>query len=451
MGTCSNLFSKVEFKVNSKTLQRVEAYLPQIDCLKTRMDKSQDWLNSVGAVSDNWNEPLSDRVREVSADGKLEAKKQSIGMFSLTDNAGLRLLSGVTQLAYDGTTGRILFSGGTVPNISQMFKVGDIIKLESPASGPVQFTVCDLLSATELFVGGFVTNTIIASPILPMKLVVERYEDSRRVGSVELLYQPPLSIFRNYDGGLPNGDFELMLTPENASTYKKRVIESLNLDRTPGVDYQFEIVDMYFYMCSVRRLDGAPAMDETFYLPLDNIDLRLEDLPQTGNSLVSRFIDVSPSTYAISVAVQDNRAGVVTNLSASRLATEGRLEKHINRLYIDYAGQVIPSPQAEPSYKPPVGDQLADYTTARYVETLINTGSYYKESPESFDDWNNRGQYNYFPFVKDSNNKSTRAGIYVGFDQATPNSRLLMFSHSKAVAEVVIRNGRVVDVLVQNC
>ena len=65
--------------------------------------------------------------------------------------------------------------------------------------------------------------------------------------------------------------------------------------------------------------------------------------------------DVSPSTYALTVAYQDLRAGENTALSASKFKAyevgaipTAAQELNLSRFFINYAGQNLPAPDADP-------------------------------------------------------------------------------------------------------
>jgi hypothetical protein len=122
-------------------------------------------------------------------------------------------------------------------------------------------------------------------------------------------------------------------------------------------------------------------------------------------------------------------------------------------MFVNYAGVSKPQIDADPAYVDVVGaggvTAGRDYTTQRYLETILNSGGYHDAGGvETLQEWQNRGQYYLFNWSKDGNDRSTRVAVHTGFaDTATlGNARMLLFSISNQIAKVVIQNGAVTDV-----
>ena len=120
----------------------------------------------------------------------------------------------------------------------------------------------------------------------------------------------------------------------------------------------------------------------------------------------------------------------------------------MNRFFISYDGQQLPSPDAAPVFT-----TLTDYTTQRYIESQLYSGGYFDTGgAETVHEWQTRGQYLYFSWPRDGMSKATRVNVHTGFENATDVSqmRLLLFDHSRQVAKIQIQDGRVVDVLLED-
>jgi len=180
---------------------------------------------------------------------------------------------------------------------------------------------------------------------------------SRRVDELEIIWQPPLSIFK-VEYGIPVGQFELIMTPKNASQFPLSAIEST----APKVlgDFKFEVTDLYF-MCHQAQ---GPRVDTTQYM-LDLAETRCQQVQLTSVSFSQRSFDVSPSTHALTVAFQDGRTDQ-TVFPASRLRWNNGQELQLQRLFLDYGGQQKPKPDADPKF-----DARVDLTTQRYMETQL--------------------------------------------------------------------------------
>jgi hypothetical protein len=278
-------------------------------------------------------------------------------------------------------------------------------------------------------------------------------EPSRRVGEFELVWTPPLSLFK-IGHALPSGRYELVLNPQTSTSFQKRAIESVGGDKTPTLpggatgDFQFEVVNMYLYCATV---EGPRADDITYLIDLEQTRCQSEKIDNV--SFQQKNFDISPSAYALTVAYQDLRAGQQTQASPSKFrAYDTGLttpqELNLNRFFINYAGQNLPAPDADPEFK--TGN---DYTTQRYTESQIYSGAYFDTGgAEDIEEYHERGSYYYFSWPRDGTDRSTRVNVHQQFSAGTDvaNLRCLLFDHSKQVARVKVQDGGVVDVQLED-
>ena len=262
-----------------------------------------------------------------------------------------------------------------------------------------------------------------------------------------MIWTPPLSIFK-VAHGLPNGRYELVLNPQNAQVYQKLAIQSL-VDKTAGTDFKFEIVDMFLYICTVE----GPRADELTYL-LDLEETRCQSIDMNGDALQQKNFDVSPSTYALTVCLQDKRSGTATQYPLTRFKVDAVGDQvdqdkglGLNRMYINYAGENKPSPDADPLFTPSAAPRV-DYTIQRYNESLLNSGGFFDTGgAETIEEFHNNGSYYYFAWPRDGSDRSTRVNVNMGFAPGTAitsaNTQLLLFDYSRAIARVVISGGSV--------
>ena len=92
------------------------------------------------------------------------------------------------------------------------------------------------------------------------------------------------------------------------SLIKQSIIESLNANKIPGQDYDFQIEELYFICCQVS---GHRVTDLTYYLDLTDIRCQSEQL--LNKNFAQHHLNISPSTNAITVAFQDTRVQNNTN------------------------------------------------------------------------------------------------------------------------------------------
>jgi len=429
MGLCASLFQSAEFRINDKVVSRIGDFMPQIDSLETRLSKSKSWVDSVGASSNCWQVKYLDRQSAVASDA---SKSALVNKHLVATDLGLA--AGAT-IAIAADTGIATFS----VNHNQSLLPGDIIVLEGQ-----EYIVSDNnVSATTMKVSANKTIAVAANAAWYVKRLIN---DARKAGSFELIWTPPLSIFK-LQHALPSGKYELVLNPQTSSAYQRYAIESLK-DKTPGTDYKFEVVDMYFYCNSV---EGPRADDITYLLDLEQTSCQSDKID--SDSFAQKNFDVSPSTYALSVAYQDLRAGNNTSVSSSKfrsynVAIDAPQELNLNRFFINYAGQNMPAPDADPAF-----DTNTDRTTQRYMETMLYNGAVFDTGgAETIEEFHERGSYYYFAIPRDGTDRSTRVAIHSGFTGGADvaNMRVLLFAHSKQVARVRVADGRVVDVQLED-
>jgi hypothetical protein len=460
MGLCSNLFQSAEFRLNDKVVSRVGDFISQVDALDTRLTKSRSWLQSIGESSNWWSESQSLRLAEVASDGKVVKNTTPVLPAETVTNRGAIGFDALNTIAYNASTGVVTFAagGGAVPpNTNVAFAVGDYFILKGGAVGlNVKLEVLTVNANLTMTVRADIP-TVINTAVIDFDRArpnVSVAPDSRQVGSFETIWQPPLSIFK-VDKALPCGDYELVLNPQTYQSFQKRAIESVlgaaSIDSAPAVgglatQIKVNIVDMYMYCAFV---DG-PRVDDITYL-LDLQQTRCQADVINNSSFGQKNFDVSPSTRALTLAYQDSRIGENTALSAAKFKSYENIatpslsqELKLSRMYLNYAGQNFPAPDADPEFVAGL-----DYTTQRYSATQLYSGAYYDTGGcETIQEFHERGPYYHFSVPRDSTDNSTRVTCHQGFQAGTDvtNMRVLLFDHSSQVCRVSIQGGRVTNV-----
>jgi hypothetical protein len=483
MDLMPNLFQSCEFRIQDKVVSRISDFVPQVDALDVRLSKSKAWLDSIGAATNYWQPLQGLRQADVIRTGSVypstipvvqagvETTRVALGF----DVAGAAAAS--NSALYTTTNGRIVFApdgGAALPaDVRVLFPLGSFFAYTSGAEDGVlgvRMRVLQHISATTIRVEAIIGTDAGTSGGQNLNFSRFSAEDvvqafpSRRVSNFETIWQPTMSIFK-IPHALPCGKYEMVLNPQTSSSWKQRAIESAlgQASKVPGVGGQFDvqIVDMYFYCQSV---DG-PRADDMSYL-LDLQQTRCQAVKVDNASFGQKNADISPSTYAITVAYQDTRAGEHTGISASKFkcyedskvdpTDANGCELKLNRQFLNYAGQNFPQPDASPEFVPQSGGGAnggIDYTTQGYIRTQMNSGSYFDTGgSETLQEWQQRGAYYYYTISRDGTDRSTRLNVHSGFQAATDTGtvRLLMFDHSKQVAKVRVQSGRVVDVQLED-
>ena len=474
MGLMSNLFQSGEFKINDKVISRVPDFMPQIDALETRLTKSKSWVDSIGASTNWWQESQALRLAEVSNDGEVNVDGSSAKV--TTTRLALGFVA-TNNAAYDAATGVITFSdtgAGALPaDVRTVFPAGSFFVYTAATNTAASVGVAMKVITGTNGAGAGSATTIVVEPILPAnetgaaaaaqfsKIVVNSTQPSRRANNFEMTWTPPLSLFK-IGHAMPGGKYELSLTPQSSSTFQQRAIESIlgqaSKDSQPSgvgdaTKIKLSVVDFYLYCATV---DGPRVDDMTYLLDLEQTRCQSEKI--ATKDFGQRNFDVSPSTFQLTAAFQDLRAGTNTAISASKFksyeagATPSvQQELKLDRFFINYAGQNLPAPDADPQFV-----AGTDYTTQRYTETQIYSGGYFDTGGvETIQEFHDRGAYYTFQWPKDGTDRSTRVNVHSAFGGAggpigdVDNMRLLLFDHSKQVARIKIESGRVTSVEVE--
>lgn len=471
MSLMSNLFQSAELQINKKVVSRIADFMPQVDALEQRLTKSSSWLDTVGNATNWWQSDTGIRINEVSSDGTLI--KNDVPATN-PDTEAIDTAIGydaANQVGYIANTGVVTFvdgGGGAVPDTNVSYQQGDffVITTVNAAGAGVLNVKCEVLQTNAnatMTVRADIATDVVANNANRWKRIRPGVNavapDSRRIKTFEMTWTPPLSLFK-VGHALPSGKYELILNPQTSTSYQLRAVESIAATHIPWTptangDFRFNVVDMYFY---ANTVEGPRADDITYLIDLEQTRCQSEKIDNTA--FQQKNFDVSPSSFALTVAYQDLRAGNDTRLSASKFKSSSAgfntgEELKLNRFFINYAGQNLPSPDADPQFIPQTGadpDQGVDYTIQRYTESQIYSGAYFDTGgAETLEDYHDRGAYYYFSWPKDGTDRSTRVNVHQQFNGAdVTNMRCLLFDHSRQVARIKVENGRVVDVQLED-
>ena len=451
MGLNAHLYQSAEFKVNGKVISRIGDYMPQIDALHQRLTKSKSWLDSIGNSANLWQASFKERQGVTASDG-LELKNPQPSSEAVTSRVALGYVATATIEVKAGEL-EIARVGASPANdlpAASPILVNQYIRLPDGTEYKVLEVVTETVASHVFRVQG--ANVAAAAAVVAFERVVKQSdpgEATRRLQYLETIWQPPLSVFK-LNHALPAGQYELTLNPQTSSAILKRAVESALADKNggAGADFRFEVEQMYMY---VATMNGPRADDLTYLLDLDEINCQTDNVQ--GTALSQRNFDVSPASYALTLAYQDLRAGNNTLYSAAKFKFgnagngERSEETKLERMFVQYAGESKPQPDADPGFV--VGANGKDYFTQRYIETQLNSGAYYDcGGAEPIEEWRDRGSFYYLSWPRDGADRSTRVAIHQQFNGGADvsNARVLLFDHYKKTASITIQSSRVVSV-----
>jgi hypothetical protein len=449
MDMMANLFQSAEFRIAGKTVSRVSDFLPQVDAIQTRTTKSDAWIKTVGNSVNWWDSHMHARQNDItgssaSSNGSVQVKSKLDLGFTATSTFALVAATGVVTIGTVGTSRSVL----------DTIQAGDEFGFGGGATFKT-FRVAQVIDATSFRVQPDQSQANVAATT-DAWFIYRPVDDTREAKDFEITWCPPLSIFGVHHA-IPASECELVLVPSTSSVYKIVAIESENLPRLPGTHYDFTVQDMYMY---INTVEGPRVDNAQYYLDLKQWSCQSDNI--SGTALQQKQFDVSPSTRSLICAFQDKRILNDSRYSPvkfrsyvvdpnNNLGSSGDDQTaKLTRLMIQFSGQTQPSPDADPAYNTTT---QVDYTTQRYVESLLATGSYWDHGgSEDIDTYYRRGSYYAFNFARDGTDRSTRVTVNCGFDGTADvsNARILLFSMASQIARVTVQNGNVTDVTVED-
>ena len=469
MNTCSQFYQSMNMKMGGTTVSRINDYVAQYDTLKKRMNLSKSLLDSTCDTKGNFEPGFKCRQSKLAEDAIRFDKVQGVypaAILPVNVNAAVTL----SYYIINGVPTITLIPPGMNPPMPATdftalgLSVGDIVQFESlPGVGTIpesgKYVQGRLLSVapTVLTLDRPIAGQAAAAASVGNRIAVI-YENpdapcniARGNNEIELLWKPPLSFF-DYEGALPMCcKYELELVPHTRDSLKRRIIQSVFADKTPAVDFDVDIEQVYLYLAEVK----GPAVDDaTFYLDMKECNIQTEKIDNMG-ALAQKNFDVSPSTKALTVFYQDERANAGTQVSDSLFKvynaaiTNAGLrdvseELKLTRWYLQYAGTKYPQVDFDPSF-----GAGRDRFSQLWLETQCATGGKYDTGgAETIDDWLDRGPYLHIKTPKGPTDRSTRVSVHNAFDGTvdTTHMRVMLASHFSVVYEVQVADGRVKQV-----
>jgi hypothetical protein len=462
MNPVASLYQSVEFRMADKTVERISDYVAEIDTMDKRINKSQAWLKGVGDSISYFQPEVQKRMNSIATDG-IECIDTQVVRATMVAGA----TSGVaikSMLPSDVTVqitaaNDFIFVSATqvLPDLMKLLGVGQQIALNDGVEkvrNITQFSTTNIYNDTFRVDGAALTAVGAAALVEQVRVGAEiTYpQSSRRSQSVELIWQPSMGIFK-LGHALPAGKYEMVMNPHNSNVYQQRFFETTGLAKVQGVgatNLKFNIDSMYLYLATV---EGPRADDVSYLLDLECLQLQTQNITSLSGFQQTNF-DVAPSNYALSVAFSSQLSGTSTLYPPQKFKADDA-EMRLNRFFINYAGMSKPSPDADPQFQP---GSFLDYTTQRYVDTMLQNGSYFDNaSAESISEWQKRGPYYFFQWPRDGTDRSTRVNVHYQFDQTSGNLpilqttgarglRLMCFDHYRQVVKVSVQNGQIVAV-----
>lgn len=470
LNTCSQFYQSMNMKMGGNTVSSISDYCAQVDTLKKRLRHSKSAIDSLEDSKGFWSADFKNRQAKISKDGfLLKDINSTLSTSTYTrQQIGLDAAGGAgndrNALEYKDATGLCTFSqngGAALPAVNP-FRVGDLLVytgIQGAAATDLRVgtvsRVIEVIDTTSFRVEpGVIGGDVAVDGRTDFRLLassVSRSNEALGKHQIELIWKPPLSLF-DVGHALPmNCMYEMVLNPHTSESIQRRIVQSLLADKTPNTDFKVSFDQAYLYLAEV---EGPSIEDSSFLLELDEMTIQTEHID--SRSFSQKNFDVSPSTKAISVFYQDERANSGTLVSDSLLkayptdVTESNKsgdlteEQKLSRFYLHYAGQKYPQVDWDPAFT-----EDKNHLTQLYIETLGASGCIFDNGGcETLQEWLDRGMYLHFQTPRHPSDRSTRCSVHNEFDSTADitNMRVAVCSHFTNVVNVQLKNGRVVDV-----
>lgn len=469
MDSMAGMFQSCEFRIAETTVSKVEAHVGQVSALKGRAMKSGAWLDSAGASARMMQPNFEERQSVTSNTPEYKSFMRlphDVSIAGAGTGEPPQYLDYVTPntiqfFAVAAPLQNITFAAGAgreIPDLRRLIRIGDTIAFRDGAAE--QLRQVEAVFADGVSAGGAALTLAAAAALVNQFRVnyphpVASRVISRNAGSVELVWQPPLSVF-DLPHALPAGRYELILTPRTTlewaqgalqSQVNAKVLRDLGPAPGPASEITVEVIRLYLDLAEIQ---GERVDDQTYFLDLVDLKVHKRNVIIDANATTEEEFMVPASTIGLSLAFQDNRAGASTLFPSSQFLMGDKQELSLSRFYLDYAQQKRPRVDADPVFRASA-DAPEDYTVARYIDTMVQTAGYYKSGgPESIKDWQDRGAYYHFSWPKEGSDRSTRVLVSFAFREAVADGAMLLFAHYRRIARVMVEDGEVVDVRVQD-
>jgi hypothetical protein len=447
---CGNLFQTCEIQIDGQTYSRVSSYVSQVSALETRMSKSASWLNSIGSATNFWDS-LEVRQVNTSADGSEVGDVPNEELVTLQSALGMGATCEIASTVQDATTSAfITFSvvTRTAAQLKELFPIGSTIRFGAALGGVTDAIVTG--HAANVLQLGTSNITSVGAAVVAFSRVQYGAQAARRVKTFEVMWTPPLSVLK-ITHAIP-GSFtgELILQPMPTNSYEKQAIQTvLGTTREAGAgagDFKLSLINMYYY---THIVEGERVNTESYILDLAQTSCQTQKVLVADSA--QYIFEVPQSTTALTFAIQDTRCGSNSSMSPSEFksynaAGTDETQNKMIRFSLDYAGQRYPTPDAQPSLSTGV-----DLSTQQYLNTQMNTGSFYNDGgSETLRQFRSRGSYYHFETPKDARDASTRVLLTIEFAAGTDivNARVLLFAHSTQLAAINMVDSSIRDAVI---
>ncbi len=330
-------------------------HCPQVHAIKERLRSSGQRLNTTLDNLNFWEASHEKRKQKVIANGINFDKlifNQDLNVAGTGQGQVPRWLDVITPntiaflvgAAAVGGIQILVNAGQPVPELSKYLAIGDTVYFNDGAEKVATITAfatavtADDTMIVSVAVTGVGAGNLVRQLRIPERAIDVSLSRDRNVRTFSIIYQPPLSIFDVKHAIPGSSKHEIDLVPFSDTVYQKNAIESILADKAHGVagDFRFRVTDMLYY---AARTDGPIVEQDEFFLDLEETRAQISTI--TANTRTQFSLDISPSTHALTVAFQDEKAETNSLFSQSKFKIQNDEELNLTNFYLRYAGELL--------------------------------------------------------------------------------------------------------------
>ena len=274
---------------------------------------------------------------------------------------------------------------------------------------------------------------------------VRNKNDQRGVQRLECIFKLPLGIFKP-DEWMIGHDLELVLYPHADPIYKQYFMESIDTSKLSGVDYNVSIENMIFYAC----VGHVPYSIESGEYDCKFMETRAQLQNLTSNSSIDRTFVIDRHTEYLTMAIQDPQAnGANTLYSRTKFKAQNNIDLDLESYAILYKNIQYPQPKHNQE-NTATSNRLAQ---AYYENTEYCNQQQVLSDMEDLTTWRNLGAYYHYRIPIDRKQSNPKVSVLTRFRNEFPTGyrpNILFFDHFHRQYKLVVKNGRVVEVVAQS-
>ena len=271
----------------------------------------------------------------------------------------------------------------------------------------------------------------------------------------QAIFRPAIGLFFSEKIQLGAGEINLSFITKSKSQCEKSAVES-DAELTFGdadTNVRLVITDFAFYACQMDGdADLESKIEREYVHTIEYPDINVRKIT-VGGGTSAHNVTVNKGTSGVAVALQSSAAGNSNLYIPTKFLAEDKEERKIDNLSINYGGQELLVPSENYSFKESANpftktNQLMEayYRSIQHDESATCGGR-----PISFKKWLSMGPLFYYSIYKAVDNFSTSMDIRITrTGTATAPRQLIVFDAFKTVAQIRVRDSRVIDVYTED-